>query len=168
MRAVVLVIRFTDLALEACLDLSADADTIADLTGSHFVASFDDFADNFVAHANGQWAVSPTASDSMNIGATNAACFDLDINIAILKWLWLELWEVSISILSAALLNGAHYLFLFKLRPLLLILDHETFECIWIAHRDESALQILSSSRAEDGRQKIDEICEWRRAMSEM
>lgn len=168
MGTVVLIIGFTDLTLETRLNLSADADTVADLTGGHFVTSFDDFADNFVAHANGQWAVAPTASDSMNVGATNTACFDLDVDIAILKWLWLELWEVSVNVFGAALLNGAHYLFLFKLRPLLLIIDHKPLKGIWIAHLYESALQKLSSFRAKVRRRTVDGICERWKAMSRM
>lgn len=97
MRAVVLVVGLADLALETGLDLSADTDTVANFTGRHFVANLDHFPNDFMTHANGQWAFAPAASDCMDVGAADTACFDLNVDVAILEWLRLELRKRSID-----------------------------------------------------------------------
>lgn len=51
-RTVVLVVRFANLALETSLDLSAHANSVANLAGGDLVASFDHLADNFMTNAN--------------------------------------------------------------------------------------------------------------------
>jgi hypothetical protein len=52
MRAVVLVVRLANLALETSLDLSTNADSVADLTGGNLAASLDYFANDFMTNAN--------------------------------------------------------------------------------------------------------------------
>ena len=91
MGAVVLLICFTELALQACLDLSAHANAVSNLDRGHFVSDFDGFTNDFVADANGERAVSPSASDGVYIGSAYTAALNLDVDVPVLEWFWLEL-----------------------------------------------------------------------------
>ena len=71
--------------------------------------------DDLVADADGQWYLAPAAIDAVDVGATDTAALDLDVDIMVTELLGFEL------------------LFL-ELGPFLLIRDHETFESIWISH----------------------------------
>ena len=93
MRAVVLLIRLAKLALQARPDLSADTNTVPHLDGAHFVTDLNGLANDFMANADWKRALSPSASNSVDIGAANAAAFDLDVNITVLELLRLELWN---------------------------------------------------------------------------
>ena len=89
--AVVLLIRFADLAFEAGLDLSAYADTIADLDGGHFWPHLDSLSDDFMPDAEWQRTIAPPSIDGVDIASADAASFDLDVDVTIFEWLWLEL-----------------------------------------------------------------------------
>ena len=93
MRAVVLLIRLAKLALQARPDLSADTNAVPDLDGAHSVTDLNGLANDFMANADWKRALSPSASNSVDIGATNAAAFDLDVNVTVLELLRLELWK---------------------------------------------------------------------------
>lgn len=91
MWAIVLLIGFADLAFEAGLDLSAYADTIADLDGGHLGADFDGLPNDFMADTEWQRTIAPPSGDGVDVAPTNAAGFDLDVNVTIFEWLWFEL-----------------------------------------------------------------------------
>jgi hypothetical protein len=82
-RAVVFVLVFAELALEARRDLSTNTNTVADLDLADLVANSDSLANDFVTNAERTFKVSPSASNGVNIRTADTAGFDLDINIAI-------------------------------------------------------------------------------------
>ena len=133
-RAVVLVVRLADFALEASLDLSSDPNAVSDLAGGHPFADLQDFADDLMADADGQWAFAPATGDGVDVGSADTASLDLDIDITVLEWLWLELRKRSIRDATRALSSRVSHLLLLEVAPLLLILDHETFEGVWVSH----------------------------------
>lgn len=55
--------------------------------GCDLVASFDCFANNFVAYAERQIGLPPTASDSVDIRAADAASLNEYVYIVLLEWL---------------------------------------------------------------------------------
>lgn len=67
--------------------MSANTDTVSSFDGGNFWATSHNIAYNFVANAYGQLCLAPSTSDGVDITATNTACFDGDINIAITKGL---------------------------------------------------------------------------------
>lgn len=91
--AVVLLIRLTEFTLHTGTDLSANTDTIPNLDRLHFAADLDRLANDLVADTDRQRAISPAACDGMDIRATNSAGIDLNVDIVLLKFLWLELQE---------------------------------------------------------------------------
>jgi len=82
-RAVVFVLVVAELALQARRDLGTNTNTVADLDLADLVTNSDSLADDFVTNAERTLEVSPTASNGVNIRATNTAGLDLDIDIAI-------------------------------------------------------------------------------------
>ena len=92
MRAIVLLVCLAELALQACLDLSAHTDTISNFDTSHFVANLDGLAYDLVTDADGQRAISPATVDRVDIGAADTATLDLDVNVAVFERLRFELW----------------------------------------------------------------------------
>ncbi len=91
MGAVILVVRFTKLALQTCSDLGTNANAISNLDSGHLVTDFDSLADNFVTNTNGKRAVAPASIDGVNIGPTDATALDLDVDITVFELLWFEL-----------------------------------------------------------------------------
>ena len=134
MRAVVLVVRLAKLALQTGTDLSANTDTVSNLDGCHLVADFDSLADNFMTDADWEWAVAPTASNSVNIGAADTAALNFDVDITSLKLLRFELGMWSDARQSEASDPMAAHFFLLKLTPLALIFDHVALERVWVRH----------------------------------
>lgn len=67
------------------------AHAIADLDGSDLVADLDGLADDLVADTDGQGSLAPAAVDGVHIAATDTACLDLDVDISVFEFLWLEL-----------------------------------------------------------------------------
>lgn len=72
----------------------------------------------------------------MYIGGTDTATFDLDVDV-----IWSELLGFELPWRSARLLeervfisNRLTHLLLLESSPVLLAVDHETFECVWVAH----------------------------------
>ena len=140
MRAVILVVRLAELALQACLNLSADTNTVSNLDRRHLGADLDSLANNFVTDADWKRAVSPAASDGMDIRAANPTTFDLDIDVTVLKWLWLELRKplaVRTRLVSDV---RPFYFFFLEVGPFALILDHITLKGLWVTHIDCNAL----------------------------
>lgn len=60
-------------------------------------------------------------SNGVNIGATNTAALNSNVNVAVLEWLQFEL-------------------LLLEILPILLVLDHEALGGIWVAHLECSCL----------------------------
>ena len=87
-----------------------------------------------MADADGERAVAPTASDGMDIRATDAATFNFDVDITVLKFLWFELGIGSAMYGHQVDLSMAAYFLLLKVAPLALVLDHETLKCVWVRH----------------------------------
>lgn len=88
---VVLIIALTLLALHAGLDLSSDADAIADFDGGDLGPDFDGFTNDFVSDAEREGDFSPAAGDAVNIRAADAAAFYQDVNVVVFEGLWFEL-----------------------------------------------------------------------------
>ena len=96
MRAVIFVVRLADLALETCPDLGADTHPVSDLDGRHLGADLDGLADNLVSDAERQMRCSPSAGDGVDITAADATGMNLDVDVVVLKGLWLELsWVLA-------------------------------------------------------------------------
>lgn len=135
MGAVVFVVGLAVLALQACLDLSTDTNTVPDLDGGYSFSDLDGLPDDFVANTDGQGAVTPPASDGVNIGAADTARFNLDVDVTVFEWLWLEL--MGWSTIGRRYIGGAiFYFLLLEISPFCLILDHEALESVWVAHVD--------------------------------
>ena len=134
MGTIILIVRFAKLALQTRANLSADTHTISNLDGCDFVANLDGLADDFMTDADGEWAVAPTASDGMNIRAADAAALNLDVDVAVFKLLWFELERRLGRCWSEVKDSMAVHLFLFKIAPFALILDHIALEHVWVRH----------------------------------
>ena len=132
MRTVVLVVRFAKLALQASTDLSANTDTVSDLDSCHLVADLDGFTDDFVTDADWERAIAPTASDGMDIRATDSAALNFDVNVTIFELLRFELGMRSDG--SEAIDSIVADLFLLKIAPFALILDHVALEHLRVRH----------------------------------
>ena len=132
-RAVVLLICLAELTLHTGTDLRAHTHTVSDFYGLDLGANFDCLANDFVANAYGQWALSPAASDGMNVGATDPARVDFNVDVVVFELFWLELYN---ELVLRAIESWAEFanLFLLEVGPFALILDHKTFESIWVAH----------------------------------
>ena len=91
MRTIILIVRFAKLALQTGTDLSANTHPVSNLDSRHLVANFDSLADNFVTDADWKRAVTPTASDSMDIRAADTAALNFDVDITVFKFLRFEL-----------------------------------------------------------------------------
>lgn len=94
-RAVVFIVGFAVLALQAGPDLCTDTDAVSDLDGGHFVADFDGMSDNLVANAKRKTWLAPAPGDGMDVTTADAAGFDPDVDIALAEWLWFELCKVQ-------------------------------------------------------------------------
>ena len=94
-RAVVLVIRLADLALQAGPDLCTNTNAVANLDGSDLVADLDGVANDFVAHAKGKACFAPATGDGVDVATADTTGFDSDVDITLAEWLWFELGNVS-------------------------------------------------------------------------
>lgn len=94
-RAVVLIIRFAVLALQAGPDLCPDTDPVSDLDGRHFVADLDGMANDLVANAKWKACFAPATGDGMDVAAADTTGFDPDVDITLAERLGFELVEVS-------------------------------------------------------------------------
>jgi hypothetical protein len=70
------------------------------------------------------------------IGGTDTATFDLDVDI-----IWSELLRFELQRRSArssgekvSISNRLAHLLLLESSPVFLAVDHETLECVWVAH----------------------------------
>lgn len=133
-RAVVLLVRLAVVAGEIGLDLSANADAVADLDCLHVLADLDGFADDLVADADWQWALAPSAGDRVDIAATDTAALNSDVDVAVLEWLELELCDALVRPQEVDDVKEDPYLLLLKVLPVLLVLDHETLGSLWVRH----------------------------------
>ncbi len=95
MRAVVLVVTLALRALETSPDLSTYTHTISDFYCFHFGPDFDGMTDDLVADADGQWYLAPAAIDAVDVGATDTAALDLDVDIMVTELLGFELHYMS-------------------------------------------------------------------------
>lgn len=91
MWAIVLVVRLALLALQASMNLSTNTDTVADLDGRHLRSDLDGLTNNFVSYADRKVHITPATSDSVNVGTTYTATFNLDIDIVLAEAFRLEL-----------------------------------------------------------------------------
>ena len=134
MRAVVLVVRLAKLALQTGTNLSANTDTVSNLDRCYLVTDFDSFADNFMSNADWERAITPAASDGMDIRAADSAAFNFDVDVTIFELLGfeLEMWSgVGQSETSDSM---ATHFFLLKVTPFALIIDHVALEHLWVRH----------------------------------
>ena len=65
--AVILLIRFTEFALQTRPDLGTDTNAVPDFDGSHFVTDLNGLTNDLMANADWKRAFSPTPGDSMNV-----------------------------------------------------------------------------------------------------
>ena len=82
--------------------------------------------------ADWERAIAPTASDGMDIRAADSAALNLDVDVTIFELLWFELGLRSDE--NEARDSIAAHLFLFKVGPFALILDHIALEHFWVRH----------------------------------
>lgn len=123
MRAVVFIIVFANLALQASPDLCTDANAVSYLAERYLWPSLDDLADDFVSDAERKFLSSPAAGNRVEIAcvkrrkstlgecesgrgrrrtSADTASLDDDIDIVVLEGLWLELDAET----TAALVKG--------------------------------------------------------------
>ncbi len=100
MRAVILIIGFAYLAIQASPDLSSDANTVANLDRGHFITDLDGLPNDFVTHTHWQGRFSPSAGNGMYVTATNTTGLNFDVNIALVEGFWF--------VLSRAISNLRH------------------------------------------------------------
>ena len=91
MRTIVLIVTLALWALQASPDLSANTNSIADLSCLDFGSDLDSTADNFVADADRERSFTPAAIDGVDVGTTDAAAFDLDVDVVVTEFLCFEL-----------------------------------------------------------------------------
>lgn len=134
MRAVVLVVRLAIVALKAGLDLRAHANTITDFAGGDFVPNANCLANDLMSDTDWHRRLSPAATNRVHIGTTDTASIDFDINVAVLEWLCFELQYSYWFEFRLSRLHLTNYLLLLKVTPLVLRIDHKTFELVWVRH----------------------------------
>ena len=66
MRAVVLVVRLADFALQASPDLSTDTNAVSNFDGGNLVADFDGLADDFVPYADREIGLTPSTYECLS------------------------------------------------------------------------------------------------------
>ena len=74
LRAVVFIVALANFAIQACPDLGSDAYPVPNLHSRHFIADFDSFADDFMAHAEREVGFAPAAGYRVDITSTYATC----------------------------------------------------------------------------------------------
>jgi hypothetical protein len=77
-----------------------------------------------MTNAEREVLLSPATADCMNIRGAHPASFNLDVNIIITKWFWLEL-------------------VLMEFGPCLRPIDLEARECIWIDHYETMRRKVI-------------------------
>lgn len=95
--------------------MGAYSDALALLNALHTVANVDSLANNLVSDTQRPLVISPAAGDGVDIGATDSAHLDLDVDIVGTEWLGLEL-------------------LLLELRPRLGRGNAVALEGVWVAH----------------------------------
>ena len=70
LRAVVFIVAFANLAIQACPDLGSNAYPVPNLHRRHIVTDFDSFADDFMAHAEREIGFAPATGYRMHITST--------------------------------------------------------------------------------------------------
>jgi len=96
-RAVVLIVAFAVLALQAGLDLSTNTNAVANLDSRHLITNFDGLANHLMSDTERQWCFSPATCDGVDVRTAHSTSINLDVDIAVFKWLWLELQQRSVS-----------------------------------------------------------------------
>lgn len=114
-RAVSLVLVLTLLALATGEGLGTDTDALAFLDQGDLGAHAYSNAQDFMSHRQREMLGSPTARDGVDVGTTDAASDDLDVDIVVVKGLQLE---------------GT----LVELRPRLGAVDLESFGFVGVRH----------------------------------
>lgn len=70
----------------------------------------------------------------MDIRAADTAAFNADVDIVVLELLGSDL-DIAVSSFSCEEAKaGQSYSLLLEVAPLLVALDHETFEAFWVTH----------------------------------
>ena len=133
-RAIILIVRFAELALQTGTDLSANTNTVSNLDSRHLVADFNGLANNFMTDADWKWAITPASSDGMDIGAANSAALNLDVDVTIFEFLRFELRRWSGLYYDDAINPISPHFFLFKVSPFALVFDHVALEHVWVRH----------------------------------
>ena len=72
----------------------------------------------------------------MDVGGTDTTAFDLDVDVVWSELLGFELQWRSAWLLEERVLisNRLTNLLLLESSPVRLAVDHETLECVWVAH----------------------------------
>lgn len=89
--AVILVLAFANVTLEARPHLRANSDAVSLPNALDFLANIDGLADHLVAYTERALKLAPAARDGVYVGPAHAAAFDLGVDIVVLERLWLEL-----------------------------------------------------------------------------
>lgn len=108
-RAVVLLVGLAVVAVQARPDLRTNTNSVADLDGLDIAANLDSSANDLVANAKRHGSIAPSTclcqhdalvfyfeseaptGDRVNVGATDTACIDGNVNVALAELLQLEL-----------------------------------------------------------------------------
>jgi hypothetical protein len=72
----------------------------------------------------------------MHVGGTDTTAFDLDVDVIWSELLGFELQWRSVWLLKERVftINRLTNLLLLESSPVRLAVDHETLECVWVAH----------------------------------
>jgi hypothetical protein len=102
--AVVLLVGLAVVASEISADLSPDTGAVADFEVLDLGANLNNLADDLVAYAERERdIVSPSSSDGVNIGRTDTACVNGDIDVIIFKLFEGKL--LSLEVAPVSILN---------------------------------------------------------------
>ena len=78
----------------------------------------------------------------MDIGTADTASINLDVNITVTKRLGLELCRELYQPVSEHWRNVNAHVLLLEVTPLLVGLDHESLESVWVNHLDRWVVAI--------------------------
>lgn len=92
MRTIVFIVSPAEFTLKTSPDLSTDADAVSNFHRRYLIANLDGFTNDLVANTQWHRSWAPAFVDGVYIRAADTAAFNLDIDVAVLEFLGLELW----------------------------------------------------------------------------
>lgn len=134
MWAIVFVVALALRALQTRPDLGTDTSTVADLECRDLGSNFYDLANDLMTDCNGCWRFTPASCDGMYIGTADTTALDLDVDIVVTESLWLELLINGQQCYMWTGQRQATHALLLEVLILSQLIDHKTFELLWIRH----------------------------------